>query len=221
MTTALAWIRKSKGSDDDIGLQQQRRQVKALANEIADDVDVLDLGVHTGFSSMSRDSGVVLDDLPEVQQAVQDLENGSYDYVVGLDDRRIARDGYMSVIEYAATQGGAEFRYVRDVQRDDLSYDLHRRVERHTKEEEISKSREAIEERIKRGMWQGRPPYGLQFDDNGEYLVPGDKYETVMEIFEAFENGSSLSELSRELELSKGTIHNIKERGREFYEERA
>lgn len=220
MSKALAWIRKSKGSDDDIGLEQQRRHVLSLAEDQADDVDVLDLGVHTGFSSMSRDGDGLLDHLDIVQEAVEDLEKGVYDYVVALDDRRVARDEYMSVIEYAAIQGEAEFIYVREVQRDDLSYDIHRRVERHTKEEEIEKAREAVQERIDRGMWQGRPPVGLQFDDAGEYLVPSEEFETVMEVFDRLSEDESYASISSDLNIATGTITRIKNRGREFYEKR-
>jgi len=54
MSKALAWIRKSKGDDGDIGLEDQRELVRGLAEEIAENVDVLDLGIHTGFSPISR-----------------------------------------------------------------------------------------------------------------------------------------------------------------------
>ena len=53
MSKALAWIRKSKGNDDDVGLEDQRENVPALAAELADEVEKLDLGVQTGFSSMT------------------------------------------------------------------------------------------------------------------------------------------------------------------------
>jgi len=43
MSSALAWVRKSKGDDSDIGLQEQRDVVGALADELADDVVTLDL----------------------------------------------------------------------------------------------------------------------------------------------------------------------------------
>jgi len=49
MSKVLAWIRKSKGADDDIGLERQRERVSKLAEELAAEVDTLDLGVQTGF----------------------------------------------------------------------------------------------------------------------------------------------------------------------------
>jgi len=52
---------------------------------------------------------------------------------VAWDDRRICRDEYFSVVQYAATQGDAEIVYVGDVNEDDLTFDLKRRIERDTK----------------------------------------------------------------------------------------
>ena len=54
MSRALVWVRKSKGDESDVGLEEQRELVAALADDIADEVETLDLGVHTGFSTMTR-----------------------------------------------------------------------------------------------------------------------------------------------------------------------
>lgn len=220
MSKAIAWIRKSKGSDDDIGLELQREEVRDLADDLADDVDVLDLGVQTGFSTLSRQDAGMLDDREDVQNIVDDIEAGVYDFLVAFDDRRICRDNYLNVIEHACVQGDCELVFVSDdVADDDLAYDIHRRVERETKQEEIRKSKAAIEERQKRGMWQGAPPFGLQFDENGEYLVPSERYEDALEIFDRVD-GETYGEIADDLDISTGTITNIRERGREFYEER-
>lgn len=217
---ALAWIRKSKGSDDDIGLEMQRRDVPALAEDLADDVDVLDLGVHTGFSTLSRDDDGMLDDHEDVQAAVDELRAGEYDYLVAIDDRRICRDDYLSIIEYACVQGDCEIAFVSDdVADDDLAYDIHRRVERETKEEEIRKAKAAVQERQERGMWQGGEPYGLQFDEAGEYLVPSENYEDALEVFDRVDD-ETYREIADDLGIGKGTVGRMVERGREFYEKR-
>jgi len=49
MSKALAWIRKSKGDDEDIGLEEQRELVRGLAEEVAGEVEVLDPGIHTQY----------------------------------------------------------------------------------------------------------------------------------------------------------------------------
>jgi hypothetical protein len=220
MSRALVWIRKSKGSDDDIGLQKQREEVPALAGQLAEQIDLLDLGVHTGFSTMTRDGSDLLDQNPDVQSKVDDLEDGRYDYLVAWDDRRICRDEYLNVIQYAAQSGNAEFVYVGDVQEDDLTFDLKRRIERDTKEEEIEKSRQAVQERLERGYDHGRPRFGMTYDENSRYQVPGDDFETVLEILERAETDESLQSISDDLELPVSTVYRVDER-REWYEDRA
>lgn len=217
MSKALAWIRKSKGDESDVGLKEQRELVSALASDIADEVNTLDLGVHTGFSTMTRDDPEgLLDQNDEVQSHVSDLEAGEYSHLVAWDDRRICRDGYFSVIQYAAKQGDAEIVYVGDVNEDDLTFDLKRRIERDSKEEEIEKSRRAIERRKKEGYDHGRPRFGMTYDTDGEYQVPGEEFDTVLEIFQLDNTGKSRREIADEVGIATSTVQNVIER-REWY----
>jgi len=222
MSKVLAWIRKSKGADDDIGLESQRERVSKLAEELAAEVDTLDLGVQTGFSTLSRNREAPttwLDEHPEVQQAVSDLRAGKYDYLVALDDRRICRDDYIAVIEHAATAGDCEFRYVRDVADDDLAYDIHRRVERETKEEEIEKAKQALERRKERGYDHGRPRFGMTYDENSHYQIPGEEFDTVMKILKLRREGSSYPKISERVDVPVSTAKRVVDR-REWYIER-
>jgi len=220
MSKALAWIRKSKGDDGDIGLEDQRELVRDLADDIADHVEVLDLGIHTGFSSMTRDDPAgLLDQNERVQDCVGRLEAGEYSHLVAWDDRRICRDEYFSVIQYAATQGDAEIVYVGEVNEDDLTFDLKRRIERDTKEEEIKKSRQAIKRRKERGYDHGRPRFGMTYDDAGHYQVPSDEFDTVLEIFQLDNAGESRREIADTVEVPVATIQNVLNR-REWYVER-
>jgi hypothetical protein len=57
-------------------------------------VEVLDLGVHTGFSTMTRDDPAgLLDQNERVHERVEELQTGEYSHLVALDDRRVCRDG--------------------------------------------------------------------------------------------------------------------------------
>lgn len=220
MSKALAWIRKSKGDDDDVGLKDQRELVRGLAKDIADEVEVLDLGIHTGFSTMTRDDQAgLLDQNERVQECVGELEAGEYSHLVAWDDRRICRGEYFSVIQYAATQGDVEFVYVGDVNEDDLTFDLKRRIERDTKEEEIEKSRRAIERRKEQGYDHGRPRFGMTYNDAGHYQVPGEDFDTVLDIFRHDRNGKSRREIAEATEIPLGTIQNVLDR-RDWYAER-
>lgn len=220
MSKALAWIRKSKGDDSDVGLEEQRELVQALAGDIASEVDVLDLGIHTGFSTMTRDDPAgLLDQNERVQDCVDELEAGEYSHLVAWDDRRICRDEYFSVIQYAATQGNTEIVYVGDVNEDDLTFDLKRRIERDTKEEEIKKSRQAIERRKERGYDHGRPRFGMTYDADGHYQVPGDDFDTVVKILRHDRNGKARREIAEAVDVPLGTIQNVLDR-RDWYAER-
>ena len=165
MSKALSWIRKSKGSDDDIGLEDQREMVPVLADELADAVEKLNLGVHTGFSSMTHDEPAgLLDQHKDVIETVERIRSGEFDFIAAWDDRRICRDEYFTIIEYACKQGNCEIVYVGDVADDDLTFDLKRRIERDTKEEEIQKAKRALKIKKERGDDFGRPKYGYTYN---------------------------------------------------------
>lgn len=216
---AVAFIRKSEGSDDDVGLQLQREQVPALAEELADEVEVVDLGVHTGFSIHSRPRDAPrIDANDAVLAMVDDLEAGVIDYLVAWDDTRLARDDYFAAIERAAALGEAEIRFVADVE-DGLAFGVKRQVETHIKQEEIRKSKEARAARAERGLPDGRPPFGLQYDAAGEQLIPDpEEIDDVQEIIELRDAGQSYRDISATTGVPLGTISNVLDR-RERYED--
>ena len=120
------------------------------------------------------------------------------------------------MIQYAATKGNAEIVYVGDVNEDDLTFDLKRRIERDTKEEEIQKSRRAIERRKKQGYDHGRPKFGMTYDDEGHYQVPGEEFDTVLDIFQFYQNGKSRREIAKAVDVPVATVQNVIDR-REWY----
>lgn len=218
MSKALAWIRKSKGSDDDIGLEDQRDMVPTLAHELADTVDRLDLGVHTGFSSMTRDEPAgLLDQNEDVKETVERIRNGEFDYLTAWDDRRICRDEYFTVIEYACKQGGCEIVYFGDVADDDLTFDLKRRIERDTKEEEIRKAKRALRIKKDRGDDLGRPRFGYTYNTAKTDQVPEDgEFERALRVIQLRDEGETYSEVENETGVSQGTIANILSRREEY-----
>jgi len=60
----------------------------------------------------------------------------------------------------------------------------------------------------------------MTYDDAGHYQVPGDDFDTVLEIFRHDRNGKSRREVAEEIDvLGLGTVQNILER-HEWYAER-
>ncbi|SDG13074.1 hypothetical protein SAMN04488067_11655 [Halorubrum xinjiangense] len=159
-----------------------------------------------------NDPAGLLDQNERVQNRVDELETGTYSHLVAWDDRRICRDEYFSVIQYAAKQGNTEIVYVGDVNDDDLTFDLKRRIERDTKEEEIKKSRRAIERRREKGYDHGRPRFGMTYDADGHYQIPGEDFEIVLEIFQYDRNGMSRREIAEEVDRPLGTVQNVLDR---------
>ncbi|WP_435065835.1 recombinase family protein [Halobaculum sp. EA56] len=217
---ALAVIRRSQGDEDGASLRLQREQVPALAGNLANEYDIVDLGVHTGFSILSRgESDPRIDNNDEVLDAIERLRAGEYDYVVAWDDSRLARDGFFAEWRLAAASGSAEFAFVSgDVDVDSMEHGVRRAVETAIKREEIKKSREAVSDREQRAMWNSRPPVGLEFDDAHEYLVASDQFDAVVDALEMRSDGVSYRSVVEETGLSRGAIgrwiDNVQERAR-------
>lgn len=219
MSKAAAFIRKSKGSDDDIGLKVQRDGVVDTSHDMADEVDVYDLGIHTGFSihSRARDDERI-DANPKVDELLERIRDGEYDYLVAWDDRRIARDEFFATVERACLLNDTEIVYVEeDIDTDTMSHDVRRAVEKRIKQEEVQKAVNAIRERVKNGHFQGRPPFGFTLDDHGQHLVPDDKFDTAIRVLELRNQGASYRDIADETGVSRGTIGRIFDR-RDLYE---
>lgn len=222
MNNALVWIRKSKGRDDDVGLELQREKLPELAEKLVDEYDVLDLGVHTGFSlhSRARDDERI-DANPDVLAAVERLTNGDYDALIAWDDTRISRDEYFGEVQRACLLGDAEIHFYADVAEDGLTFDVKRAVEKRVKQEEIKKSKDALEARRENGYYEGKPRYGTQYDDKKQYLVPNDDFADVLLALSMRDEGASYREIMENTAISSsGTLRNVLDR-REFYEELA
>lgn len=172
-TIGLVVIRQSKGTDDSMSLEQQREVVPDMIEDEVDEIELLDLGVHTGFSRHTRESDERhVEDNDDYMRALEAADNGRYDIIAGLDERRIARDEYIHQWRYAAERGDAEFIFRNSNPDDELTTGVKRVVEREAKKHEIKKSQEALSRRESKGYYHGPPVYGLRYDVDGNYLVP-------------------------------------------------
>lgn len=222
MTEAAIVYRQSQGEDDSVSLTLQREAGRQLAAELGADYDEYDIGVHTGFSSLSDDVdvGEGIDDHPRMQDLLDNLRDGEYDWLLSYDDTRLARDGYYQTIKHAAIRGGAELGFVDDdIDEGSLGHSVRREVEKHIKQNEKQKAREAVQHRLEEGYWQGGIPAGTQMDDRGEHLVPADDFDDVLRVLALKKSGHSHREVVDRVSAvsSTGTVSNILDR-RELYE---
>lgn len=228
MSRAAAFIRKSQGDEDDVSLQLQRSRVGDLAADLADDVEEIDLGVHTGFSiHMRPDSETRIDTHEDVLALLEDLRAGEYDYLCAWDDTRLARDQFYWELKRAAIVGGCELAFVEEPPEDELTFRVQRAVESDVKRREIQKSKAALEEREEQGHDQGRPPYGMTYDDAGERWVPdresenGERsdFQKALDVVKARENGLSWRDVAAETGVHKDTARNIWDRRDRYLQE--
>lgn len=223
MNRAVAFLRKSQGGDDDVSLEIQRERVPELAQELADDVDTIDLGVHTGFSvHMKPVDEERIDANPQVEQLLTDLRAGEYDYLVAWDDTRLARDQFFWELKRAAVLGECSLRYVDPPPDDELTFRVQRAVESDVKRREIQKSQQALDAREERGDDHGRPPYGLQYDSEGRQWVPdreSGEFATALEVIRLREDGGSWREIADTTDVSRSTARGIYDRRERYLQE--
>lgn len=226
MSKALVWVRQSQGSEDSVSLELQREEGTALAEELVDEVEMCDLGVHTGFSINSAQKTVEDDDRldanPEVRNAKKRLEDGKFDYLVAYDATRLSRDGYKETLKTSCALGECEIAFV-DEEDDEFARDIRHRAEQEAKQNEIRKARKAVKLRQEAGHYQGGIPFGLRLDEHRELLVPdgaddGD-FEVVRDVFQEARL-RTYREIAEGRPFSHAAVGNILDR-REMYEEAA
>lgn len=157
-------------------------------------------------------------------QAVKGLvEEQAVDAVVVYDKTRIGRDfdeRMQFVLDLRRTETGLHSARRGPIDLSDPTdaavESIHAAKDDEAKREEIEKSREAVEERIEAGYDHGRPPFGLQFDDNGEYWVPGDRFDDVLEALRLRNDERTYEEIAETIGVGTGTVYRIVDR-REFY----
>lgn len=228
MSKAAVFIRKSQGDEDDVSLRLQRDRVSDLAGNLGDDVEVIDLGIHTGFSiHMRPESGIRIDTNDDVLALLEDLRAGEYDYLCAWDDTRLARDQFFWELKRAALLGNCELKFVEEPPEDQLTFRVQRAVESDVKRREIQKSKAALEKREQQGHDQGRPPFGLTYNDAGERWVPDrtsenggrSEFRKALDVIEKRENGLSWRDVAEATGVNKNTARRIWERRERYLQE--
>jgi len=96
---------------------------------------------------------------------------------------------------------------------------IHAASDHADKQREIRRSKEAIKKRIEKGYDHGRPRFGMTYDEESKYQVPGEDFETVMEILKLRRADNSYPKIAAETGVAMGTVRRVWKR-REWYIER-
>lgn len=211
---AWGYVRLS-GEGREKSLEEQRRSIREYARENG-------LNLQTTRNDGENTSGFDAD-RHEYQLLRGKVVADEIDAVITRDRPRLARDFderlelitiFREVdVEWHVVEAGGRLQ-LEDVQQAGFEC-VHAMWDHYKKMIEIQRSRAAIEERKENGCYQGRPPTGLQFADNGCNLERSDRWEDIVTAFEMLENGASNSEVAEEVGIPNVTT--LRRRGFGYY----
>jgi len=225
MTDAIIVTRKSQGTDEDISLDIQKQTCEQIALEDLDlsdnQVEVYDFGVHTGFSQFTKDEDQdSIDTHPKMKQIVEKARNGEIDYIIAYDDTRLARDKYLTVIQYYCLCGGVQIVFGEEgIDLDSMSGQVVRTVEKEVKKKEIRKAKEALKQKQERGEPLGPAPTGLKYNEAKTKFVPGNDFDLVRTVLSLRDQGKSYSDISEKTGMNRGTVYKICNDHRDKYDQ--
>jgi DNA invertase Pin-like site-specific DNA recombinase len=216
MTEAVGYTRLSQ--DSDTSIDRQKTAIREYCE--TNDLELAEIRDDGEFSSgFDRDR--------TEYQAVKSLVNdGAVDAVVVYDKTRIGRDfdeRMQFVLDlrktdtdlHSARRGSIDLSDPTDA----AVESIHAAKDDEAKREEIEKSKEAVAERLEQGYDHGHPPFGLEFDDEGKYWVPGDRFDDVLDVLRLRNDGHTYREIADDVGISTATAYRIVDR-REMYVER-
>ncbi|WP_224332895.1 recombinase family protein [Haloprofundus halobius] len=206
---AVAYLRLSQ---DGKSLERQQRDVEDYADEHG-------LGLVRTYNEGKRSSGFD-DDRPEYQALLEYVDRDHVDAVIVPNLSRLSRDRKerlrLLLDLDAAGVDLHSYELGRAVDLDDdwelVQQSIQATADDVQKRKEIERSKRATAERIANGFDHGRPPRGLQFDGAGEYWVPDDEFETIVEAIQMKESGASFRVVADETGLPLTTVYDAVKR---------
>jgi hypothetical protein len=185
---------------------------------------ILDLGIHTGFSTYSRNpneyDGELLDENDDIQQLLTDLKNDEFAYISARDKKRITRDGFFNEIKRAATVfGDADFvLWQDDNDVDSVGSNVEHEIARKNKLQEIKDSIRALRNKQERGEPLGRPPYGYKYNTDKTALVPDlPDFEAALRVLVLLDDDDyTWPAIEDETGVNQGTMTSIRDRADEY-----
>lgn len=213
---AVGYIRLSQ---DGKSLDRQRRDVEQYARE--QDAVLVEI-----YNEGKRASGFDTN-RPEYTALLDHIETGTVDAVIVPNLSRLSRDRKERLrLLLDVDRAGVQLHSVeldRPVDLDDdwalVQQSIQATTDDVEKRKEIDRSKRATQERLNNGYDHGRPPFGLTYDDNGQYWVPNrdtDEYQAALTCITLREDGRSWRKIATEIGVSKDTARRIYDR-RERY----
>lgn len=221
--TAWGYVRLSQQ-----GREGTLEEQKAAIREYAADRDDLELA--TTLNEGTETSGFD-DDREKYRRLVSRIRDEQLGAVVVRDRARLSRDFDERLrlltyfrsgdVDLHVVEAGGRIE-VEDVQVAAMEC-VHASMDHYKKRMEIDRAMDAHREKIERGDDMGRPPMGLQFDDDGRRWVPdreSGEFATALEVVRLREADESWRAISEATDVPVATARGIYDR-RERYLEHA
>lgn len=231
---AWGYVRLSQRGRDGT-LEEQKRQIREYARKR--DRLTLATTLNEGSETSGFDSG-----REKYQRLLKNVRDGNVDAVIVRDRSRLSRDfdERLRLIltfrtKHSIRQKGGrtvavqpELHVTEESRRIDMSDSytsamecMHAAMDHVKKMTEIERAKEAVEERKESGCYQGRPPFGLVFDDDNCHLKrDGDQWDVVKEIIHRRKDGESVASIAEDVSVSQATIRRVENNGIEWYLDR-
>jgi DNA invertase Pin-like site-specific DNA recombinase len=219
MNNAWGYVRLSQ-SGRDASLDEQKRAIREYAR-------ANDLPLATTRNDGEGTSGFDTD-RPEYQLLREKIEREEIGAVIVRDRARLSRDFDERLrlivlfrhtdVEWHVVEAGGRIA-VEDTQVAGMEA-IHAMMDDIKKRQEIERARSATDERLQEGLDHGRPKFGMTYDDEGRYQVPGDRFDMVQEVLEADDRGANPGEIAEQTGLHTEKVRRVLE-NREFYKKRA
>jgi len=216
---AWGYVRLSQESDRSLDQQKQEIRDYCQHNNLTLQT-TRNEGANTSGFNPNRD---------EYQLLRDKIKHNEIDAVVVRDRARLSRDFddrlellvdfRASGVEWHVVEAGGRLG-VGDVQQAMFEC-LHAGMDHIKKMIEITRSKEATEERLERGCYQGTPPMGLRFaEDNCHLEKDPEEWARLEEIVRRVRAGESYARVGDRVGVSASTVSRVVGRGLEWYEAR-
>jgi len=203
---AVGYVRLSDTSDTSIG--QQVAEIREYADTQGYELTHI-------YNEGERVSG--FDTTREkYQQMIEAGRSGGFAHVIVRSRSRLGRDKRQRLQHLLELDRlGVDIHVVGEgpIDATDTSALVNELFEAHgdddVKRKEIEASKQETERRLDNGYWQGRVPFGLAFDDAGQYLIPGGEFQRALAILSDREQGRTYREIAQRRDVSKDTVSGV------------
>jgi DNA invertase Pin-like site-specific DNA recombinase len=202
--------------DSDTSIDRQKEEIKEYCRK-------QDLELREIFDDGERTSGynIEREQYQRLKEKLQEI-----DTVVARDRQRLGRDfdeRMQFILDLRQTDTALHITTEGEIDLSDpysvVMESMQSASDDKSKRKEIEKAKKEVQKRQEKGYYQGKPPFGLQFDDEKKYLVPDENFETALKVLKLRDQDKSYPDISDELGITTSKAYRINQ-NRDLYHEK-